>query len=207
MNGELLQRQRARVFTAYLVTNQANGKRYIGISGKAPGERWVEHLENARAGTGSALHCAIRKYGTAAFVVESLACALDWDAICACERTLIVQWGTRSPTGYNLTVGGDGVVGLPPEIRQRISKKNKGRKHTPEAKRRIGEAGRGRRHSPSSLAALRQAHLGKKLTTAHRKKLSQAKFGKKLPPRSALHAARISEGLRRAWVRRRAVVE
>lgn len=66
-----------------------------------------------------------------------------------------------------------------------------------------GEGGLGRVVSPETRAKISAARKGKPLSDEHRAKLSAAKTGKKMPPRTAEHCAKISDGLKRAWQRRR----
>ena len=192
-----------RNMKAYVVTNKISGKMYVGITARSLRRRWVEHLqESVRGRTNSALHAAIRKYGAEAFEIKECGIAENWEALCALEIRLIGEMKTLAPVGYNMTKGGDGVVGLPSEKRAEIANKLRGRKHTEEAKRKIGEASKGRPTSQKTKALLSSAHKGKKLTDAHKEKLSAAKIGKSLKPRTAIHSLRISEGLRRAWERK-----
>lgn len=87
------------------------GKRYIGISHKTAEKRWHAHQMRTREGRNNALQQAIRKYGAASFKVATLAIADNWDYLCDLEKKAIKAFGTKSPNGYNLTEGGEGVVG------------------------------------------------------------------------------------------------
>jgi len=66
-----------------------------------------------------------------------------------------------------------------------------------------GDGKRGYKLSESTKEKLRAAHLGKTLSKEHREKLSEAKKGKRRSPRTEEHSKRISEGLLRAWKRRK----
>lgn len=191
------------LFTAYLATNVTNGKAYVGITSRSVPERWVEHLAESRRSHGWALHRAIKKYGAASFEVRAVAMSLAWSDICLVERRLIVQHGTKVPHGYNVTNGGDGVVGLSQVARDAITRKNRGRKHTDAARRLIGIASSTRCRSEEERALIGAAHRGKPLSEEHRQKLSAAKLGKKRTERTKQHCDRISEGLRQAWKRRK----
>jgi group I intron endonuclease len=155
----------------YVVTNNTTGFQYVGATSRPLAVRWREHIRNAEAGRGWALHDALRQYGPDAFSVAVVATAESWDDLCQQETALIVRLGCLVPGGYNITTGGEGCPGrkMPAEVRAKISK----------------------------------AHLGKTLTAEHRAKLSLSKQGVKMPPRSAEHRAKIAEGLRKAWVRRK----
>lgn len=92
----------------YMVTNKANGKQYVGMT-KDIKRRWHQHL--SANGSAPALHSAIKKYGTDGFVFTHVCDAFDFDAACDIERMLINQHNTKTPHGYNLTDGGEGVIG------------------------------------------------------------------------------------------------
>lgn len=189
----------------YQVTNLINGKIYIGLTKQKLLRRWQGHVQYANNGSKTALHCAIRKYGQNAFSVTAIASCLCRDESGDVEAEIICDRGSKAPNGYNLTSGGDGVVGLSKEIRDIISQKNKGRKLSPDALKRRAERQRGRIVSDEVREKLRVAHTGKRLTAEHRRKLSEAKIGKSMPPRSENHRKKISEGLKQAWARRKMV--
>lgn len=95
-----------------------SGKSYIGITLKSLDDRWMGHkCEPAKRG--KILHNAMRKYGHDSFKVECLVVAKDWTYLCALERRAIAGYGTLAPNGYNATIGGDGVIGLPDDIKEK----------------------------------------------------------------------------------------
>ena len=97
-----------------------SGKSYIGITTATALSRWANHVRHAtKSRARGPLYAAIRKYGPSAFVVDVLAHADTWESLCALELSAIAEHGTLSPAGYNLTAGGDGVVGMAPEAKQR----------------------------------------------------------------------------------------
>ncbi len=99
-------------FFVYLITNTVNGKRYVGKT-KNVSRRWMTHIQAAKRGSGLLLHRAIRKYRAEHFKVEVLhRCDTDAEAL-ALEVDEIARLATRSPHGYNLTAGGEGLSGLP----------------------------------------------------------------------------------------------
>jgi group I intron endonuclease len=98
----------------YVITNGVNGKQYVGIAND-PKRRKVEHF----SGHGSKLvQQAIRKYGR-----ENLDFQVwyegpdDW--IRKMEYYAVVVLGTLAPRGYNLTLGGEGTVGVKPSSETR----------------------------------------------------------------------------------------
>lgn len=90
----------------YKVTNNINGKLYIGVS-IDPERRWNQHRTmNTRA---SALKGAIGKYGSDNFSFDLLVCGED-DYIDELEVEAIQFFNTQTPNGYNITLGGDGAT-------------------------------------------------------------------------------------------------
>lgn len=169
-------------FVAYSITNIANGKKYIGITGDYERRR-KRHLSRADAGRWiSAIHAAIAKYGADSFRFDQIACARSWADLLELERILIAQHGTfcdgKSEGGYNLTTGGDGV---------------RGRKHTMEWRERRSKACLGRTFSEETLAKLRAARLGKPLPPAAVEASRKARMGMRHTPE---HCANIAKGNR-----------
>jgi group I intron endonuclease len=204
---------------AYLVTNQTNGKKYVGISSsqRRMKARWASHKNpNSRV---SLLRNAIRKHGAENFTFEMIACAQSWADLCVLEQILIAQHGSfvGGRNGYNATKGGEGTVGYEPSA-ETVAKRAialTGRTHTMEARVRMSAACRaqGRKGVPTgprsaeTRAKIRASHIGmrlsdetkKKISVAVRAKLPPAKEAK--PPRlkgaklSAAHRAAISAAL------------
>jgi group I intron endonuclease len=130
---------------AYLIQNRLNGKGYIGITTRSIGRRWYEHRFVPNS-CGKLLSKAIQKYNADLFEITVLASALaDVDSLKELEKQLIVQHKTLVPSGYNLTMGGDGVFGY---------------KHSEEQKKRNGDLKRGVKHSEETKQKMKIAHLG-----------------------------------------------
>lgn len=94
----------------YVATNSINGKRYIGLTRLTLSKRRQTHFLNARRDHGhhnQALYAAIRKYSESAFVFSVLAECESYKAACVEERRLIQKLRPE----YNLTMGGEGVLG------------------------------------------------------------------------------------------------
>jgi hypothetical protein len=91
-----------------------SGKSYIGITMKTFDERLLVHVLASRNKIHShkALYRSIKKYGIDAFDKKELVRANDWDYLCDLERKSIAAFNTKGPDGYNMTDGGDGVVGM-----------------------------------------------------------------------------------------------
>lgn len=133
----------------YKITNNVNGKVYIGKCKGNPHERWTRHVSDAKRGASFLLHKAIRKYGRDAFTLNVINQHETENQVVADEKQLIAEFQTniyKFPTGngYNLTDGGEGAAGrvVKETTRQKISQKLKGRVghiKTTEERRKISE--------------------------------------------------------------------
>jgi len=56
----------------YLVTNQANGKQYVGFTSQRPEKRWYGHKWSAKSGSPFRFHAAIREFGVESFTFKVL---------------------------------------------------------------------------------------------------------------------------------------
>ena len=91
----------------YLVTNLANGKKYVGQTRLRLEHRWKQHVRDAGNGSSTLIGAAIRKYGTDAFSVSIICTRSSQAELDTAERFYISSLGTHSSTGngYNLTAG------------------------------------------------------------------------------------------------------
>ena len=114
------------MFIIYRIVNKVNKKSYVGFTTKTTEERWKEHLLSSKKGSMRALQCAIRKYGTESFSVEIL--EEGWDP----KIGLVIRephWISILKPEYNMTRGGEGVVGYvhTPEQNKLKSNRMKGK--------------------------------------------------------------------------------
>jgi Ackermannviridae homing endonuclease len=96
----------------YLIENEVNRKRYVGITTKALLDRLEEHIADAMRGSPYALHAAIRKYGEDNFTIQGLKIADGLSAAQELECDYIHMFDTYasgpSPRrGYNMSYGGE----------------------------------------------------------------------------------------------------
>ena len=98
-----------KTYYIYKATNRINGKSYIGqaINFK---KRKNEHLyvRDARHDPNSIFHKALDKYGADNFDWEILGTIPGKYFADAFERSMIQEYNTYKPNGYNMTKGGDG---------------------------------------------------------------------------------------------------
>lgn len=88
----------------YAITNNVNGKRYVGQTTKTIEHRFKQHT--AAKGACRAMEAAIKKHGVENFKIEVIATAKTQDELNDTETRLISELGTISPNGYNLKSGG-----------------------------------------------------------------------------------------------------
>lgn len=93
----------------YKITNNINGKVYIGQTVTTLNKRWREHCCQARQGDKSYyLYNAMRKYGIENFSIEKIEDCANSDLNIR-EKYWIKYYDSFGSNGYNLTIGGDGV--------------------------------------------------------------------------------------------------
>jgi group I intron endonuclease len=144
----------------YLITNLVNGKRYIGQTSRSLEWRW--HIHQTRKGC-RALRNAIDKYGANNFSMEVLFDVPTKELAGEFETEYISRYNTKAPNGYNLTDGGEGVVGLSLETRKRRAQKLLGNKCAVGAIR-----------TPEYLKAMSERYKGRVFSDETRRKMSEA---------------------------------
>lgn len=98
----------------YKITNNKNGKIYIGITNQGVTVRWGKHCSDSNRNSSFPLHNAIRKYGKENFqiVVIEVIENEDYDYLKERECFWIKEFDSYNRNiGYNLTLGGDGTFG------------------------------------------------------------------------------------------------
>lgn len=146
----------------YIITNNVNGKKYIGQTRqKNPRSRWRQHCSDPRG----LLKTAIDKYGKINFEFKLLVEVPNED-LNNREQEEIIKNNTLSPHGYNLHKGGDCY-----EVHPETIQKQKllwgpnhplwNQRHSEETKQKISEATRGqknpmygKKHTPEVLRNL-----------------------------------------------------
>lgn len=136
-------------FVVYQAVNQVNGKRYIGITGRGYRKRVNWHLWAAHSGKGRLLGAAIRKYGDSNIVFSPLIVCPTFRYAKEMEIAAIDVFCPE----YNLTKGGDGIVGFKwsDDARAQISQRNIGNKNW-----------LGKKHNPESIEKIRLSRLSGK---------------------------------------------
>lgn len=119
----------------YKFTNKVSKKVYVGVTTKTLEERLFAHLNKANREK-SAFQTALKKYGVESFNYEVIDTASSKEELFEKETMWIKILNCVSPNGYNLTIGGGGIVEMLPEIREKISKSKTG-KSIPKLKGRV----------------------------------------------------------------------
>lgn len=138
------------MYTVYMHISKTTGKKYVGITCREP---WEKRFNGNGSGYKNCVHFwnAIQKYGWEDFKHEVLErCETESEAMCR-ERYYIAKYQTNNDAyGYNIKEGGEHQT-YPQEIRDRISKANKGcagsmlgKHHSEETKKKIRDTQKGR---------------------------------------------------------------
>lgn len=127
-----------KIYTIYRATCQINGKIYIGFTSNWP-HRINGHNYDRRYGNSNnkAFYNAIKKYGWDNFKWEAIYQSLEHEhTLTEMEPFFIKEYrswvGFENCNGYNITKGGEGIVGYKrsPELIESHRKQLQGRKQT-----------------------------------------------------------------------------
>lgn len=140
----------------YRWTHIATGRMYIGKGRK---NRAFEHPSRARGKIRcrSVFHAALRKHGEAAFSLDFLAAGLSHELAKTLEIAAIAAHGTQVPKGFNITKGGEGLLGV---------------RHTEETRKKQSESAKAWRDSNPLLAAQRDEKAKEQRRSAQSRKKS-----------------------------------
>lgn len=169
----------------YKITNTINKKIYIGLTKRNLKARMSEHIRDAKKNSTSLIHCAIRKYGIDNFKWEIVDTAKSLKELNKKEILYIEELNPQ----YNLTKGGEGVIGLPrtKEHNEKIRKALLGVKHPPERVKINSDSHKGikrtvkSRIKQSNSVKGEKNHFYGKQHTAHTKKMISETKRIKLP--------------------------
>jgi group I intron endonuclease len=186
-----------RVIDAYLHT-APSGRAYVGIASAGWRDRWRSHVFEARQGSTTPLHSAIRKYGPDAFETRVLQVCVNRLEAEAAERYWIKALGTHVRNGgYNATDGGEGVSGLSDDARAKISAALIGRTYSAQTieRMRAGQVGMVRPRSAEHNAKISAALTGVKRSAETCERMSTVRLGTRASAEtrakmSAAHKAR-----------------
>lgn len=126
----------------YKITNNTNGKIYIGKTVMSLSYRWKRHLLCVKKRINRHLYDAINRYGENNFSIELIEECPN-DSCNERERFWIACYRSNNRlVGYNMTEGGDG-GNLGVDAINKMAAKKRGRKLSEEHKRKISEGNKG----------------------------------------------------------------
>jgi len=146
----------------YRIVNKTSGKSYIGLTSTSLKKRWKQHLVRAFTATDKRrgkFQNALRLYGPDDWeheiIEENILTLVEANLL---EKRYIIKYDSFE-NGYNLTIGGDGTIGLKGKLSPLYGKKKSA--YVIEClKKRKGE----KKHTKESMAqrvATRRANLPK----------------------------------------------
>lgn len=199
----------------YKATNIVSGKIYIGKTTCGLNKRKIDHLSDARRQRHNIIfYRAIRKYGEENFKWEIIDRCLFPDVLLEMEKHYIAKFNCKTPNGYNMTDGGEGVCGCikTKETIEKIRAAHLGKRLSPHHKMKISESERGeknqfygKKHSEKSKELIRQSYFkrykkenhpnfGKHLSEETRAKISASHMGKTISEETKLKLKSTSTG-------------
>lgn len=155
----------------YKITNNINGKAYVGQTTKDIPTRWKQHVYDALGrGVDTLFYRSIKKYGIENFTIEEIDGANSLSELNYKEWLLIYKLDTMSPKGYNLIAGGKNRK-CSEETKKKMSLAQKGKVFSEEHKKRMSLAGKNRVMSKETKEKLLKANKGKIVNKETRAKL------------------------------------
>lgn len=168
----------------YVAVCNPNSKLYFGITAVSLERRVSRHLSYARRDQVKCkFHRAIRKYGPDSFTWHVVDSVETWGEACEAERLLVKTFDTTNDeSGYNMTSGGDGSLGLAVSdaAKKKISSKLKAwhQSDDPSARALREKISYARKSIPASTETRRKISLTstqRTLSAESRSKLSASK--------------------------------
>lgn len=146
--------------------------RYIGKSVR-PRWRFTNHLNDRSRTWRTNWLNTLRQRGLTPRmeILERVPIDEDWQEV---EQQWIATGLAEGWPLTNCTNGGDGVSGLPPEVRERMRLTWLGRKHKPETLEKIGASSRQRRWTPERTELMRKKMEGRTFATEWLEKIRRS---------------------------------
>ena len=152
-----------KLYYIYKITNNANGKTYIGQH-KYDGDKYTDGYESlindGYLGSGVSIAAARKKYGKDNFNKEILVSHLECkEAADEAERYFIKYYRELGKAEYNIADGGEGATGVVPseDTRKKLSESHKGLKNnlgniwSEESRVKASESHKGKRPSDNCI--------------------------------------------------------
>lgn len=153
----------------YMHTHRESGKKYIGLTGRAPATRWANG--SGYAGN-SHFYAAIQKYGWDAFQHEILFSGLTKAEAERLEIELIAKYQTQDPAkGYNIAPGGF-APSASPATRKKMAKAQAFLWSTNEHREKMRAARLGHPVTEETREKIRQSNAGHPVSAVARQRMS-----------------------------------
>lgn len=143
----------------YKITNNLNGKVYIGQTVRTLEARKWQHINAAKNGCRTHLYSAIRKYGVENFSFRTIRRARSVEELNRLELYYISKYDSIK-SGYNMVDGGKNNIMFVPEVK----KKHKRKMQSLAVRKKLSD----------SMRKYRKEHP---FTELHRKRLSESAMG------------------------------
>jgi hypothetical protein len=164
----------------YLVTNNLNGKLYVG-----------QTIDTRKVGHGMLIRQAYEKYGKENFSYEKICGDIsNRKTLNFMERFWIKVIDSRSPVGYNIEEGGSDKGEVAESTRQKLKVINTGKALSEETKKKISESLKGdknhfygKTHTPEAIQKIIAGNVGKTFNHSEetKDKCRRSKLGDKNP--------------------------
>jgi group I intron endonuclease len=162
-----------------------NGKLYVGITKHTLAKRRQQHLNAPTSRKRlTAIHGAIKKYGTRSFEFSIIDHASSFEELNQKEKYYIALLNSKAPHGYNLTAGGDGVCDPAPEVIEKNRRSHLGKKASEETKARMRASSKHLPMSEKTKEKLRQYLFTRVISAETREKIGAWQRGRKRAPLS-----------------------
>jgi hypothetical protein len=160
----------------YKTTCKVTGRYYVGMHS-------TSNLEDDYIGSGKRLWYSIKKYGKENHMREILEFLPDRKTLVAREKQIVNQELLLDSNCMNLIEGGidHDYQSLSENVKEKISRANKGRKLSPEHRKKLSEAGKNRKFSEECRNKMSEKAKGRKKTEKHRENISNSTKGSSKP--------------------------
>lgn len=194
--------------TIYVVTNNLNGKQYVGQTVVAAN----------KVGHGYMVTAAYKKYGKQNFSYEVVKSGIPArNTLNYLERFWIKAFDSRTPNGYNIEHGGSDKDKVSDETRELKRQQNLGKKHSAETRakmsasrtnpseetrRKLSEARKGWVWSDEAKAKMSQSQKGRTVSEETKAKIRAARANQVISEETK---RKLSEAAKRQWARQKGV--
>ena len=192
----------------YLVTNNLNGKQYVG-----------QTITNDQKGHGKLCTAAYRKYGKENFSYDVICSNINNQAtLNFIERFWVKVMDCRIPNGYNIDHGGNsrGKIAVESKYKMRLAKLGKKqtpehiakvvsalKNRSPEVKQKAGDKLRGRKRPAHIGQIVKLIHTGKIVSEETKAKIREARKNQVFSEETK---QKLSNAAKRQWARQKGVM-